>query len=221
MRPGELSLANHGVLFLDELAEFIAPVLDGLRQPLEEGVVRVSRAKASVAFPAKVSARRGDEPVPVRRRRSSGRVPVQRGIATPLHPPRLRAARRSVRPAGADHATERRRAHGAARRRVRRRRSRRESRRRGRSLGLAASRRAPRSTGPRLDELAPLSRSAAALLRRELEAGRLSGRGLHRVRRVARTLADLHGADEVISDGHVAVALQLRVEPVAHDGALR
>ena len=54
MRPGEMSLANHGVLFLDELAEFIAPVLDGLRQPLEEGVVRVSRAKASVAFPAKV-----------------------------------------------------------------------------------------------------------------------------------------------------------------------
>jgi magnesium chelatase family protein len=75
--------------------------------------------------------------------------------------------------------------------------------------------------GSRLDELAPLSRDAAALLRRELEAGRLSGRGLHRVRRVARTLADLHGGDDVISDGHVAVALQLRVEPVAHDGALR
>ena len=75
--------------------------------------------------------------------------------------------------------------------------------------------------GSRLDELAPLSRNAAALLRRELEAGRLSGRGLHRVRRVARTLADLHGGDDVISDGHVAVALQLRVEPVAQDGALR
>ncbi len=54
MRPGELSLATHGVLFLDELAEFIAPVIDGLRQPLEEGVVRVSRARASVTFPAKV-----------------------------------------------------------------------------------------------------------------------------------------------------------------------
>ena len=66
MRPGEISLANNGVLFLDELGEFIAPVLDGLRQPLEEGVVRVSRARATVTFPAKVPARRRDEPVPVR-----------------------------------------------------------------------------------------------------------------------------------------------------------
>ncbi|HMK12289.1 MAG TPA: hypothetical protein VK461_11945, partial [Acidimicrobiales bacterium] len=75
--------------------------------------------------------------------------------------------------------------------------------------------------GARLDDLAPLTRPAGALLRRELEAGRLSGRGLHRVRRVARTLCDLHGGDEVISDGHVAVALQLRVDPIAHDSALR
>ena len=53
MRPGEISAAHHGVLFLDELGEFPAAVLDMLRQPLEEGVVRVSRARASVTFPAR------------------------------------------------------------------------------------------------------------------------------------------------------------------------
>ena len=53
MRPGEISLANRGVLFLDEMGEFPAAVLDALRQPLEEGVVRVSRARATVSFPAR------------------------------------------------------------------------------------------------------------------------------------------------------------------------
>ena len=51
LRGHGVTLADHGVLFLDELVEFIAPVLDGLRQPLEEGVVRVSRAKANGLVP--------------------------------------------------------------------------------------------------------------------------------------------------------------------------
>jgi magnesium chelatase family protein len=53
LRPGEISLATNGVLFLDELGEFAPSVLDALRQPLEEGVVRVARAKSSVQLPAK------------------------------------------------------------------------------------------------------------------------------------------------------------------------
>ncbi|MEY4401211.1 MAG: hypothetical protein RL072_1076, partial [Actinomycetota bacterium] len=61
-----------------------------------------------------------------------------------------------------------------------------------------------------LDRFAPLASAARALLRRELEAGRLSGRGLHRVRRVARTIADLHDAPDVVGESHVATALQLR-----------
>ncbi len=220
MRPGELSLANNGVLFLDELAEFIAPVLDGLRQPLEEGVVRVSRARATVAFPAKVLLVAAMNPCPCGEggkpgacpcseamrhryiRRVSGplvdrfdlRVPVMRPSVDELMGPAAGEASATV------------------------------------ACRVAAAREVARARGvetnadidaARLDDFAPLSRGAAALLRRELEAGRLSGRGLHRVRRVARTLCDLHGGDEVISDGHVAVALQLRVDPVAHDSSLR
>src|SRR5690606_15771109 len=52
-RPGEVSLAHHGVLFLDELLEWSRATLEALRQPLEEGVVRVSRSRATVVYPAR------------------------------------------------------------------------------------------------------------------------------------------------------------------------
>jgi magnesium chelatase family protein len=72
-----------------------------------------------------------------------------------------------------------------------------------------------------LDTFAPLAPTARAMLRRELEVGRLSGRGLHRVRRVARTIADLQDAPEVIDETHVATALQLRTGLSTLAGAVR
>jgi magnesium chelatase family protein len=66
-------------------------------------------------------------------------------------------------------------------------------------------------TANRLDEVAPLRGDAEALLERRLRSGTLSARGLHRVRRVARTLADLDGAPPIVGAGHVAAALELRV----------
>jgi magnesium chelatase family protein len=68
--------------------------------------------------------------------------------------------------------------------------------------------------GSLLDELAPLTGGARAVLRRELEADRLSGRGLHRVRRVARTLADLDGCHGAIDEEWVITALNLRIDPL-------
>ncbi len=216
MRPGELSLATHGVLFLDELAEFIAPVIDGLRQPLEEGVVRVSRARASVTFPAKVLLVAAMNPCPCGEGGPPGACPCNeavrhryvRRVSGPLvdrfdlRVPVMRPNVDDLLGAAGGEATVCVAARVAAARAC------------ARERGVESNSEIPST---QLDEVAPLTRAAAALLRRELEAGRLSGRGLHRVRRVARTLCDLHGGDEVIADGHVAVALQLRVEPVAID----
>ena len=67
--------------------------------------------------------------------------------------------------------------------------------------------------GWRLDEVAPLSAGAAHVLERELRKGSLSARGLHRIRRVARTLADLAGGGTELQQEHVCGALELRVAP--------
>ena len=86
-RPGEVSLAHLGVLFLDELPEFPRPVLDALRQPIESGAVAVARVNAHVRYPRALPARRRDEPVPLR-------LPV----GPPLAPaPARPAARRTIR----------------------------------------------------------------------------------------------------------------------------
>ena len=62
-----------------------------------------------------------------------------------------------------------------------------------------------------LDALAPLHPEARMRLRQELESEKLTGRGYHRIRRVARTIADLHGADDLVLDEHVLMALNMRV----------
>jgi len=214
MRPGEISAAHHGVLFLDELAEFTPHVLDALRQPLEEGMVRVARAAATVTFPARFLLVAAMNPCPCGyggqpggcRCTEGARVRYQRRLSGPLldrFDLRIEVQRPSAHdlfgpPTGEPSA--------AVAERVRAARERAEAR------GVPCNAALPAS---QLDELAPLDPAATDLLLGALAAGRLSARGLHRVRRVARTVADLSGGPPVLTRAHVATALSLRVDGAA------
>jgi magnesium chelatase family protein len=209
LRPGEISLATNGVLFLDELGEFAPSVLDALRQPLEEGVVRIARARSSVALPAKFLLIAATNPCPCGEgapgicvcddrakqkylRRFSGplldRFDLRVAVTRP-HVDELLAAQPSESSLMIAARVERARQYAMQR---------------SGCLNSALS-------ADMLDVHAPLTDGAAKLLRNHLERGRLSGRGYHRVRRVARTIADLHSEQEQVEEKHVAVALALRV----------
>ena len=204
--PGELTLADRGVLFLDELAEFPPHLLDGLRQPFEEGVVHVARKGVSVAFPARVQlvaatnpcpcGYRGDERRPCRcspgsveryRRRLSG--PLIDRFDLRVVVPRV-AADELTGPPGEESAVVRSRVAVA------------------RSMQLERGRLNRALDRPALDALA-WSTEADGRLRRGIDLLGLTGRGWDRVRRVARTVADLDQRVEV-SAGDVEVALELR-----------
>lgn len=218
IRPGEASLAHKGVLFLDEMGEFSAWALDNLRQPLEDGVVTVCRARATVSFPARFLLIGATNPCPCGQGGPDGacrcsdasRARYLRRFSGPLldrFDLRVVVARPEVAslfggPPGECSAKVAERV--AAAREV------------AASRGVRCNAELP---AWRLDDLAPLAPAAAALLEHRLRAGTLSARGLHRVRRVARTVADLAGAPRVVSDDHVCLALGLRAEIVSGEAA--
>jgi magnesium chelatase family protein len=209
MRPGEVSLATNGVLFLDELGEFPTTLLDLLRQPLEEGVIRVARARATVSFPARFLLVAAMNPCPCGERRGmgscvcsaaqlaryarklSGPLLDRFDLHVPVGPPRVCDILDST-PGEPSAAVAERVAdvRSAARRR-----------------GVATNAAVPSAS---LDAHAPLTKGARALLERQLYAGTLSARGLDRVRRVALTLADLDACETTVDEGHLAMALELR-----------
>jgi magnesium chelatase family protein len=212
MRPGEISLATRGVLFLDELGEFPRHVLDALRQPLEEGVVRVCRAKASLSYPARFLLVGATNPCPCGdggppgacRCSDAARERYGRRLSGPLldrfdlrvevgrpEPQELLAGA-----PGEPSATVAGRVAAA--------------RALATERGVGVNAELP---APRLDEVAPLTPAARAALEAGLRSGRLSGRGLQRVRRVARTVADLAGRAGPLDEVDVCLALQLRAEP--------
>jgi magnesium chelatase family protein len=217
LRPGHASMAHFGVLFLDELAEFPAVVLDALRQPLEEGVVRVSRARGTATFPARFLLVGATNPCPCGYGGRPGACPCtdhararyQRRLSGPLldrFDLRVEVGRPAVgellAAGGGESSAE-------------------VAARVARCRGIAATRGVLANAAipaSRLDELAPLSLAARRVLEGALEVGGLSARGLHRVRRVARTLADLAGRGSATEIGEVGVddiclALQLRADP--------
>src|SRR5690242_4965353 len=217
-RPGEISLAHNGVLFLDEFPEFTAQALDSLRQPLETGEVAIARANHRFTYPARfmlVAAMnpcrcgRASEPGFACRRGANvrcaadyqGRLsgPLLDRIDLHIEVPAVTAADLILPPP-----TEGSREVAA---RVAAARERQATRYAAR--GLAGVRTNAQAAGPVLEDVARADSAGMALLRDAADAMRLSARGYHRVLRVARTLADLDGVEKV-GRVHLAEALSYR-----------
>jgi magnesium chelatase family protein len=216
-RPGEVSLAHLGVLFLDELPEFQPGALDALRQPLETGETVIARANHRIAYPSRiqliaamnpckcggaepgVTCKRGPRCAADYQGRLSG--PLLDRIDLQIEVPGLSAAD-LVLPAPAENSAD-------VRARVARARER--QRQRFAALGARGVRTNAECSGRILEEIATPDADGAALLRQAAEALHLSARGFHRTLRVARTLADLDGA-EGVARVHVAEALGYRGE---------
>ena len=207
--PGEVTLAHRGVLFLDELGEFPPHLLDGLRQPIEEGVVHVARQVRTVAFPCRVQLVAATNPCPCgfyedRLTQCSCTPAVVRRYGRRLSGPlvdRFDMRVQTQRVRVADLMRSRSESSSAVRRRVVAARRRQEGRGvLNRDLDRAA-----------LDEC-PWDDAARDRLREAIDRYALTARGWDRVRRVARTIADLDDSD-VVAESHVAEALDLRGRP--------
>lgn len=210
-RPGEISLAHHGVLFLDEMAEFSRHVLEVLRQPLEEGSVRIARAARTVAFPARFMligamnpcpcGYHGDgsrpcrcSPIQIARYESRLSGPLRDRMDLSVAVSALPARELSASPGGESSDTIRARVVAARTRQLAR-------------DGLLNARLQGRALGVRTRLDAPARRMFDAALTRLA----LTARGHDRVLRVARTIADLEQAD-AIGATHLGEALQFRGE---------
>ena len=213
-QPGEISRSHHGVLFLDELAEFQTPVLQALRQPLETGRVTITRSGGSVSYPARFTLVAATNPCPcgwagdsVRscrctpgaiatyQRRLSG--PLLDRIDLKVAVRRIKLETLASEPTGEGSAPVRERVVAA----------------RGRQLARQGCLNAQLKPA-RLRQLAGLEPASRRVLERWAEQRGLTARGFHRAWRVARTSADLDGAEQ-IGERHILEALGYRLQDVA------
>lgn len=212
-RPGEVSLAHLGVLFLDEFAEFRLSALEGLRQPLEDGEVTISRRLVSLTFPARIMLVAAMNPCPcgylgdrdrgctcpahrVRQYGSRLSGPLLDRIDLRLEVPRVSPQDRRGGAHGEPSAVVRARVAGARERQL------------ARLAGTGVYANAHMSAR-HLRRLCPLDGDATALLDRAYERLRLSARACDRVIKVAQTIADLEAAPTITS-AHVAESLSYR-----------
>jgi magnesium chelatase family protein len=217
-KPGEVSLAHHGVLFLDEFPEFSPQALDALRLPLESGEVAIARANHHIAYPARfmlVAAMnpcrcgRASEPGFACRRGQNERCAAeyQGRLSGPLID-RI-DLQIEVGPVSAADLILPPPTEGSAEVAARVARARDLQAQRYAALGLPHVRINAQAQAPVLDEVARPDAAGLKLLRDAADAMRLSARGYHRVLRVARTLADLDGVEK-IGRVHIAEALSYR-----------
>jgi magnesium chelatase family protein len=212
--PGEISRAHHGVLFLDELAEFQASVLQALRQPLESGRVAITRSGGAVVYPARFMLVAATNPCPcgwagdgLRNCRCTPTVidAYQRRLSGPLLDridlkvgvKRVSLDALASEPRGEPSAPVRERVTRARRTQLER-------------QGCLNAQLKP----ARLRQLAGLDGVARRTLERWAEQKGLTARGFHRAWRVARTSADLDGSDQ-IAERHILEALGYRLHDVA------
>jgi magnesium chelatase family protein len=210
VRPGEITLAHHGVLFLDELLEFSRPVLEALRQPLEERTVSLVRARRNVTYPADFMLVAALNPCPcghlgstlrtctcslagIARYRSRLSGPLLDRIDMHVEVPSVPYRELAAASPGEPSAPVRQRIETARER----------QRRRG-------PRSNARLTAPELEQVAAIDADGHRLLERAVERLGLSARAVSRVRRMARTIADLDGGG-AIRTPHLAEALQYRL----------
>ena len=218
VKPGEISLAHNGVLFLDELPEFARSTLEALRQPLETGSALIARANHHVTFPARFQLIAAMNPcrcghlgdpdlecakVPRCAAEYQGKIsgPMLDRIDMQVDVPAVSVQDINNIKTGESSATVAARVNTA------------------RVIQLERFAALDEHSGIRmnahsdtktLEAIAPLEPEAQALLNKTMESAKLSARGYYRVLRVARTIADLAGAPEKISKIHIAEALSYR-----------
>jgi magnesium chelatase family protein len=214
-RPGEVSLAHHGVLFLDELPEFKKAVLEVLRQPLEDGVVTISRASQSLAFPSKFMMVASMNPCPcgyfgsnapghscncgisqIQRYRSRVSGPLLDRIDIHVEAPAVQYSDISAAPSGEKSVDIRARVNNARRVQLER----------FAGEGIFSN---SQMGSRQIRKYCRLDDACRDLLKHAMEKLGLSARAYDRVLKVSRTIADLEGRDEILA-AHLGEAVQYR-----------